>query len=235
MLELCRNLDTIIKLEEEAMKRGIFVAYTLAWLEDESKYANARSIVDEELDRSVQLVRKLYTLEKLKDDPIVRAYRDFYWRIGIDPTKTRPASEALVRRALRGSVPKINPIVDAGNAASIETLIPIGIYDLDKLSLPLVITISKGGEIFRPIGGKEEKLSGGIPIMVDSRGIVVHVYPHRDSIDTCVTHETRKVLVLGAGIVGVPRERVEKVVVRCIEILTRIGWNWCSHVVIKPR
>ena len=36
-------------------------------------------------------------LDALKDEPLIRAYRDFYWRVGVDPTKTRPAGEALTR------------------------------------------------------------------------------------------------------------------------------------------
>ncbi|MEM1564209.1 MAG: hypothetical protein QW161_06030, partial [Candidatus Bathyarchaeia archaeon] len=36
-------------------------------------------------------VRAQHNVEKLKEDPTVRAYRDFYWRLGIDPTKTRPS------------------------------------------------------------------------------------------------------------------------------------------------
>lgn len=44
------------------------------------------------LKRSVyEEVRAKYTIETLKDNPTVRAYRDFYWRLGIDPTKTRPS------------------------------------------------------------------------------------------------------------------------------------------------
>ncbi|MHA2500876.1 MAG: hypothetical protein ACXAEL_15005, partial [Candidatus Hodarchaeales archaeon] len=45
-------------------------------------------------------IRAKFTLENLKDDELVRKYRDFFWRLGIDPTKTRPASEALIRRVL---------------------------------------------------------------------------------------------------------------------------------------
>jgi DNA/RNA-binding domain of Phe-tRNA-synthetase-like protein len=55
------------------------------------------------------------TLPSLKDHPIIRAYRDFYWRLGIDPTKQRPSSEGLARRLLaQGRLPRINSVVDAG-------------------------------------------------------------------------------------------------------------------------
>jgi DNA/RNA-binding domain of Phe-tRNA-synthetase-like protein len=45
-------------------------------------------------------VKTKYNIEILKDDPTVRAYRDLYWKLGIDPTKTRPSGEALLRRVL---------------------------------------------------------------------------------------------------------------------------------------
>jgi len=31
-------------------------------------------------------VRSRFNLEGLKDEPVFRAYRDFFWRIGVDPT-----------------------------------------------------------------------------------------------------------------------------------------------------
>ena len=35
-------------------------------------------------------LRNKYTLESLKDQPVFRSYRDFFWKVGVDPTKTRP-------------------------------------------------------------------------------------------------------------------------------------------------
>ena len=76
-----------------------------------------------------------WTLDQLREEPTFRAYRDFFWRVGVDPTKTRPSSEALIRRTLRGSpLPKINSLVDTYNLASIDSAIPIAAFDVDKLS-----------------------------------------------------------------------------------------------------
>jgi len=59
-------------------------------------------------------VREKYDLETLKDLSTFRLYRDFFWRIGVDPTKNRPAAEALIRRILGGSsIPTINTLVDS--------------------------------------------------------------------------------------------------------------------------
>ncbi len=153
-------------------------------------------------------VREAFNLESLKDDPRVRALRDFYWRLGIDPTKQRPSSEALVRRVLRGRrVPRINCVVDVGNAVSMMTLVPIGIYDLDKLCPPLRLRFSREGEGFNPIGGSFERLSEGQIVLSDVRR-VVHVFPHRDCDETKVTEETKSVLVVACGVPGFEKEVV---------------------------
>jgi len=41
-----------------------------------------------------------WTLDQLREHPRFRAYRDFFWRVGVDPTKTRPEDKHL-RRCLQ--------------------------------------------------------------------------------------------------------------------------------------
>src|SRR5665811_1551960 len=80
-------------------------------------------------------VRSRFNLEGLKDEPVFRAYRDFFWRIGVDPTKVRPAAEALIRRVLGGrSIPRINTVVDAYNLASMTTCIALAAFDVSRLN-----------------------------------------------------------------------------------------------------
>ena len=91
-------------------------------------------------------VRKKYDLQQLKDLPSVRAYRDFFWRVGVDPTKSRPASEALIRRVLSGKkIPNINTLVDAYNLASMKTEIALAAFDLDGLKGDLTMMKIKYG------------------------------------------------------------------------------------------
>ncbi|MEM4755314.1 phenylalanine--tRNA ligase beta subunit-related protein, partial [Pyrobaculum sp.] len=137
------------------------------------------------------------------------AYRDFYWRVlGIDPTKQRPAQEALLRRVLRGEpLPRINPVVDAGNAASVKYMVPIGLYDVAKIrGGPLRIRMSRKGEVFHPIGGSPMELEDQIVLAAD--GQILHIYPYRDSVETKIEEGTRDVLVVVAGVAGVGEERL---------------------------
>ncbi|MEM2005420.1 MAG: phenylalanine--tRNA ligase beta subunit-related protein [Zestosphaera sp.] len=229
---LCDGLDVLLEVSDEARELGVFVSYTVAWS------GGGRPLLDplaDAIDEFLRTVNSRHTLETLKEDPIVRAYRNFYWRLGIDPTKTRPASEALVRRALRGSFPRLGVVVDAGNIASAETLVPIGLYDLQHSSPPFTMTLSKGGEIFRPIGGGAEVLKVGVPILVDSRGTVMHLYPHRDCVETMIRESTREVLIVGAGVPGVLEDLVARATERTAELLAKAGWCWCAKSVMKPK
>ncbi|MEM0029406.1 MAG: phenylalanine--tRNA ligase beta subunit-related protein [Candidatus Nitrosocaldus sp.] len=134
--------------------------------------------------------------DDLKNHPVVRALRDFYWRLDIDPTKVRPSSEALVRRFLTGRIPRINNVVDAGNIASIETLIPIGIYDLATVKGSLILRRAISNEGFVDIKGKVSMLEGKEIVLADDVGII-HVFPHRDALRTSVRDDTNRVLIVG--------------------------------------
>ncbi len=191
--------------------------------------------VDELLARAEEEARQRYpSAEALTGDPVVQAYRRLLWRLGIDPTKVRPSSEALARRVVRGRrLPRINSVVDIGNAVSLETMVPIGIYDADKLEPPLALTRARGGEVFEPIGGDPQELQPGTPVLVDAAGHVVHVYPHRDSRRSMVTGETKRLLIIGAGAPGVERARVAKAVRRVAELLAK--HSYASLLEEEPR
>ncbi|MEM2627188.1 MAG: hypothetical protein QW775_02940, partial [Ignisphaera sp.] len=85
----------------------------------------------------------------------------------------------------------------------------------------------------RPIGGKEEILDKGIPILVDSRGTVMHIYPHRDSIETCVTESAKKIITIAAGVPGAQKELVVRAIEIVVELLKKIGWRSCENIVYK--
>ncbi len=227
------ELERLLVVEEDAARLGIYVYYGVVL---GVKVGPSPPELLQEFGRVAEELRSRYgSIEELSRDEVVQAYRRLYWRIGVDPTKTRPAGEALARRLLRGRrIPSINNVVDAGNIVSAMLLVPIGIYDLNRFEPPARITLSKGGERFRPIGGEEEELRPGIPVMLDSRGVVMHLYPHRDSIETCVRDDTRDVLVVAAGVEGVPPERVEKAARDTVALIQRYAGGEAYGVWRRP-
>jgi len=176
--------------------RGVRVSKTTPELEGEKRR------VEEE-------VRRRFRLETLKDEHPFREYRDFFWRIGIDPTKVRPAGEALVRRILRGRpFPSINTAVDAYNMASALTGIAIAAFDADRLHGELVMREAEPGERFLGIGmEKPVELRGGEIVLHDGVEVVA-IYPYRDGEGTKITEETRNILVVSCGVPGVALEEL---------------------------
>ena len=62
--------------------------------------------------------------------PGVAETRALFHRLGVDPTKTRPSSEALLRRVVQGKgLPRVNLAVDVCNLCSLEHQLPLGLYD----------------------------------------------------------------------------------------------------------
>ncbi|RLF12767.1 MAG: hypothetical protein DRJ62_01720 [Thermoprotei archaeon] len=209
-----------ISVDEGLATLGVYIAWRV--LEGvEVKRSNGD--VEKAVREAVERVKSTLTLEGLREHPIVKAYRSFYWRLGIDPTKTRPSSEALVRRALRtGSIPLINSVVDLGNVASMLTLVPIGIYDLDKVKPPITLRRARVGELFHPIGGGVERLDERSVVLADSEK-VMHVFPHRDSTLTMVEDSTRRILVVGCGVKGVDVEIVRRAIDLACGLISKLS------------
>lgn len=122
------------------------------------------------------------------------AVRTMYKRVGIDPTKTRPSNEALLRRVRKGdTIPRINSLVDIVNWCSLEFQLPYGLYDLSKVSGPVTIRLGADGESYAGIRKDEVNVSGRITV-ADSIGAFGN--PTSDSARTMVTAATTDALVV---------------------------------------
>ncbi len=121
-----------------------------------------------------------------------QAVRAMYRRIGLDPTKTRPSSEALLRRVRRGdSLPRINTLVDLCNWCSLELQLPYGLYDRRHLEPPISLRLGHEGEAYEGIR-KDSVHVGGRLTLADAGGAFGN--PTSDSARTMVTGATRDVL-----------------------------------------
>ena len=156
----------------------------------------------------------LPSLDAVKDQKVFRAYRDFFWGVGVDPTKTRPAGEALTRRILSGwGLPTINTFVDSYNLASAETGIAIAAFDLSKVSGPdLSMRKATPREVFLGIGMEAPiELKGVEMVIEDSRSReLVAVYPYRDSDGSKVTEESESALLMMCGVPGIETSLLEE-------------------------
>ena len=117
--------------------------------------------------------------------------RALYKRFGIDPTRVRPSSEALLRRLKKGEpLPRVNSLVDVANALSVQLQVPVGLYDLDKVKGDeLVVRLGAEGESYTGIG-KEKVNVGGRICVADADGPCGN--PSSDSARTMITIATER-------------------------------------------
>ncbi len=177
-------------------------------------------------------IRASRTLDDLKDDAVFRSYRDLYWTFGMDPTKLRVSSEALVRRVLNGhNLWRVNNVVDVANLASAYHALPIGLIDATALDGNLVVRTAKRGEIFRRIGGKEIQCRGREIVLADESKIVCFGYATHDSDHTKVTDETRSVFLLIYGAPAVPSRMMNSAMSTTIDMVEK----WIKCEIGQPR
>ncbi len=130
----------------------------------------------------------------------IRAVRKLFHHTGLDPTRYRPSSEALFRRAVRGKdLYFINSAVDLINYWSLKLLIPMGLFDADKVDPPIEFRVGREGETYEGIGRSELNLYH-FPLLVDRKGPFGS--PVSDSMRTRVDAETRNLLWVVIAPVG---------------------------------
>lgn len=146
------------------------------------------------------------TANRLRTAPepadVIAAVRTMYKRLGIDPTKTRPSSEALLRRIRRGDpLPRINSLVDIINWTSLETQLSFGLYDAANVHGAVTVRRGRDGEEYAGIRKDMVHVAGRL-VLADADGPFGN--PTSDSARTMVTPSTTEAIVVIYAPAGLP-------------------------------
>jgi DNA/RNA-binding domain of Phe-tRNA-synthetase-like protein len=153
---------------------------------------------------------------------ITSSVRSMYKRVGLDPTKHRPSSEALLRRVKRGEpLPRINSLVDVINWCSVESQLPFGLYDATRIVGPVVLRLGHTGESYPGIR-KDDVHVGGRLVLADDAGPFGN--PSSDSERTQVTESTTRALV----VVFAPADLDSKIADQALTITIERVNTFCS-------
>lgn len=155
----------------------------------------------DEINTLEQKLKAELTTETLKDISGIAATRRIYRACGKDPSRYRPASEALIRRVLQGkALYQIDTLVDLINLASMAYGYSIGGFDANKfVGNTLTLGIGKEGEPYEGIGRGMINIHG-LPVYRDEVGGVGT--PTSDHERTKITIDTSHLLVLINGYDG---------------------------------
>lgn len=177
----------------------------------------------EEIHAATEHFKATLTTESLKHLPSIEATRRVYRACGKDPSRYRPASEALIRRVLQGkNLYQIDTLVDLINLASITYGYSIGGFDADKfVGDTLTLGIGRAGEPYEGIGRGMINIEG-LPVYRDAVGGVGT--PTSDHERTKITLSTTHLMVLINGYDG-DRERVEANAQYILQLLSQYAMS----------
>jgi DNA/RNA-binding domain of Phe-tRNA-synthetase-like protein len=148
--------------------------------------------------------------------------RRLYRAVGVDPTRTRPSSEALLRRVLRSQpLYRLGNAIDACNLASLSFLLPIGLYDLDRVEGDVLLRLGRPGESYEGIRKGPVHLEGRLGLF-DRRGPFGS--PTSDSARTSVDESTHGLLAVIMATAAYPAEAMA----RHLELLASLTTRHCG-------
>src|SRR6201993_217838 len=157
--------------------------------------------LDEALRSCEERIAKLPEPRAVLEASSIVATRAGYKALGKDPARYRGSAEALLRRLISGKgVPRINNVVDVINLVSLESRLPIGLYDLAHVAGSIQFRAGRAGETYKGIGKYDLNLEG-LPLFADAQG--PHGSATSDSERTMVTEATKRVLAIIVSFGGV--------------------------------
>ena len=150
----------------------------------------------------------------------VASVRTMYKKVGLDPTKTRPSNEALLRRVRKGdTIPRINSAVDIVNWCSLEFQLPYGLYDFSKVSGPVTMRLGAEGESYPGIRKDDVNVGGRITV-ADDAGAFGN--PTSDSARTMVTPSSTELLIVVYAPAEIAKAQIERVLDTTAERFARV-------------
>ncbi|HEX5426193.1 MAG TPA: phenylalanine--tRNA ligase beta subunit-related protein [Candidatus Acidoferrales bacterium] len=174
------------------------------------------------ISETCEAKRKQFTVATLADAEAIQAVRAMFREWGMDPSKYRPSSEALLRRVIQGKgLYFISNIVDIVNLGSIETAWPYGCYDRAKLRPPIAFRHGSAGESYERVGKEMWHLEGR-PTLADADGPFGS--PISDSIRTMITESATEVLVVIYAPVSARDRDLEQAAQRVADRLSSFGY-----------
>jgi DNA/RNA-binding domain of Phe-tRNA-synthetase-like protein len=181
-----------VEIDEGLKKKCPRVA--LGCVTAEVKAGETPAGLDSELKLREEEILRLADPRAVLEATQVAATRVAYKALGKDPARYRGSAEALLRRLIAGKgLPRIHAVVDVINLVSVESRMPVGLYDLEHVQGEIVFRAGRSGETYKGIGKYDLNLEG-LPLFADAGG--PHGSATSDSERTMVTAATKKIVAL---------------------------------------
>src|ERR1044072_840414 len=133
----------------------------------------------------------------------IQAWRAAYKGFGIKQTRYRSSVERLVKNVLAGRpLARVNAFVDLYNAVSLAHVLPLGAYDLDKVTPPFAFRYAREGDSFVDMaeeGERPEAPKPGEVVYSDAAHVLCRRWNWRQDARTLITPATTRAVVTVHG------------------------------------
>lgn len=163
-----------------------FIQYTDVTISDSPKMLQGR------INLLVETLRLDHAVSEINQIEGVACWRQAFKQLGIDPSRYRPSSEALIRRLLQGNpFHWVNSAVDVNNFLSVTHALPYGIYDQSKINGSILCRIGLESDHYYGINGREVQMEKKL-LLADQLGAFGS--PIVDSTRTMVTESATQLV-----------------------------------------
>lgn len=163
------------------------------------------------------------------------AWRSAFRKFGVEPTKYRCASEALIRRLTKkGDIPSINTLVDIGNILSIRYALPIAVIDRSAVQGTITVRFAEGNEQFVTIGSDaSDPIPAGEVIFIDEgQTVMARRWCWRQSFASAAVETTNRVVITVESQHEGGRADVEKAINEMIPLLKKFAGGSYSYAIL---
>lgn len=131
----------------------------------------------------------------------MQGFEQLRQRLGRSARRFPASPQALLESHLRnGALRSISPIVDLYNQWSLNSGLSIGAHDLQRLQLPVSLTLARGGEPFQALGSESHcSLPAGEYAYLDASGQVLCRMEYRQCAATALQPESSAALFIVQG------------------------------------
>ncbi len=178
------------------------------------------------LQECARKYQRKYADSKISVIPGVQQGRQLFRMMGIEPTKHRPSSEAMLRRALRDKpIYPVNNLVDVSNWCALDFLLPNGIYDLRKIRGDIRLCQGQPGDQYIGVNRREVHLENRYALRDDAGPFGS---PMTDSQRTMIDEDTRQAIAI---VYAPPEYDPDRLHTQCQQYAERIVRYCGGHVI----
>ncbi|WP_431687099.1 B3/B4 domain-containing protein [Hahella sp. NBU794] len=167
----------------------------------------------------------------LDSDPHIGGYRRLKESVARSWKRFPVSVENLIGTLRRnGDIPLISPVVDIYNLMSLERRISIGAHDIDRLEGGVRLDITRGIEVFAPLGSEDQaRAPVGEFAYLDAADRVLCRMDCRQSRETCLQPSSRRILLIFQGHADMAAESVRAAANSCIDLILTYCGGDCTQ------